>query len=389
MSIEEFLPSRSVFRDISKLSFDYVPDELVHREEAQRRLTTLFSPLLSGRSQNVLITGSVGVGKTALALWFCREFKSAASKKERNVEYLLVNCRRRKTTASALLAILNHFAFFPDRGFSVSEMLDNLANHLSRGTDLIIVLDEVDYLLRKSGSELIYLLTRFYDERPEAKGSISTILISQKFILNMLEPSALSTFKRGNHIHLDEYSRDEIFDIIMQRVDLAFHPGAVGTDIVDLLADIAGERGDARYAIELLEKAGLLADEKGAGRVSVEDARAAKAMIHPVVGRDVIATLAHHERLVLLSAVRCLRDIPYTTTGDVEEVYRVICEEFEEEPRGHTQFWKYLKSLSSQGLLETKVSSKDGAGRTTVIKLSLHDIPATSLEEMILESIGH
>ena len=69
------------------------------------------------------------------------------------------------------------------------------------------------------------------------------------------------------------------------------------------------------------------------------------------------------------------------TTGDVEKTYRVAAEEYGQRARGHTQFWAYLRSISNEGLLETKVSGDPSGGRTTYI--SIPDIPVKVLREML------
>ena len=121
-----------IFRDVSKLSFDYIPEKLVHREDELKALFTIFQTVAShDLPQRAFITGSVGTGKTALSKRFCLDFKAFASAKGKPVDFVTVNCRQRSTENAALLKVLTHFdANFPDRGFSTPEMLQSLRKHL-------------------------------------------------------------------------------------------------------------------------------------------------------------------------------------------------------------------------------------------------------------------
>ena len=46
-TIEDELMSSSVIKNLNSLDFDYVPEELIHRDEQLRFLAQLFKPLLS------------------------------------------------------------------------------------------------------------------------------------------------------------------------------------------------------------------------------------------------------------------------------------------------------------------------------------------------------
>ena len=227
--IEEELFTSSVIKKHEYLDFDYIPEVLPHRDDQLRLLAQLFKPVLTGFAQNVVIKGPVGTGKTVLSKKFCKKIVNIARSQGRILEYIHINCRKRSTDTMVLFSILTHFdPRFPDRGFSVQEMLDVLRRQLQRReAHLIIVLDEADALLKKSGSNIIYSLTRFSDDTQQSYNPISLIMISQKDVLSELDPSALSTFKRSNTINLDKYGRAELFDIITHRVDLAFHKGTV------------------------------------------------------------------------------------------------------------------------------------------------------------------
>lgn len=386
--MSEYYPGQRsrVFKDLSKLSFDYVPDRLVHREGQMERLWMLFRPVMEeGVPQTAFLIGSVGTGKTALSKRFCLDFREMARERGRVIDFAVVNCRQRSSETAVLLRLINQFdPGYPDRGFSSAEMLRTLRRHVEKNRmHLIVVLDEADVLLRRGAGDLIYNLSRFEEEKVGSRGSISLILISQKYVLDLLDPASLSTFRRANAITFGSYSAKELEDIVRQRVELAFFPDTVDPTSVELIADISSEWGDARFAIELLEKAGMLAEDGGDEVVMPEHVRAAKALTYSVVTESKIEELDRQRQIVLLAVARTMRDRAYVTTGEVEENYAVASEEHGERPRGHTQFWSYLKDLSNQGFIETKVAGDSSGGRTTYI--SLPDIPAKALRERLEE----
>lgn len=385
--IEDELMSSSVIKNLNVLDFDYVPDELPHREEPLRFLAQMFKPLLSGIPQNVVIKGPVGTGKTVLAKKFCTEIVKLARRQSKIIEYVHINCRKRSTDAMVLLGVLNHFdSRFPDRGFSVQEMQNVLRKQLiRRNAQLLLVLDEADALLKKSGPNLVYSLTRFSDESTNEKTPVSLLLVSQKDILGMFDDASLSTFKRSNVLSLGKYNRDELLDIVKQRESLAFHNGAVNEDCAELIADIASEWGDARFAIELLWKAGVAADHQHVTNVVPEHVRAAKAETYSIVTESKLLNLDRHQLFTLYAVAKRLRKdgSAYVNTGDAEKTYAVTCEEYSEKPRSHTMFWSYLKDVESAGFIHIKPSGKGYLGTTQLI--SLPDIPAEIVSSKVEE----
>ena len=387
--IEDELLSSSVIKNLNALDFDYVPDEIIHRDDQLKFLAQMFKPLLSRVAQNAIIKGPVGTGKTLMAKKFCKSISNIGRKQGNIIEYVHINCRKRSTDSMVLLGVLNHFdSRFPDRGFSVQEMLEVLRKQLiKRDAQLLIVLDEADALLKKSGPNLIYNLTRFSDESSSNKIPISILMISQKDVLQMLDSAALSTFKRSNVLTLDRYTRNELYDIVKQRVELAFHNDTVNQDCIDLIADITAESGDARFAIELLWKSGISADHQHVKTVTPEHVRAAKAETYSVVTESKIKNLEKHQLLTLYAVAKRLKKdgTAYVNTGEAEKTYAITCEEYNETPRSHTMFWNYLKEIENAGFINLKTSGKGTLGTTQLI--SLPDIPAeivsNKLEEIL------
>lgn len=384
--LDEELRKPSVFRDESKLDFDYVPPELPNREEHLRRLIRIFRTVVENRvgaSQSAVVTGRVGSGKTAMTRTF-----GDMIQKRKEFDYVHVNCRRHNTASLAIYRVLQHFdSGHPKRGYSVEEMIDSLSRLLRRRDRyLFLTLDEVDCLMDKGGGDLIYSLSRIADDTSESRISLVYVARDTSF-RDELDESTRSTL-RSNVIELDAYSKEELRDILEQRVDLAFHPGRVADAATDLISGISSEWGNARFAIELLWKAGKKADDEYAERVVPEHVRFAKGETHPEFRREVLDDMDDQRLYVLLGVARLLRssEKAYLTTGEVKEEYRRVCENYGSTPRKHTQFWHYLKDLDRLGAIDADISGKGERGTTTLV--SLPDIPAAFLAQQLEDYLG-
>ncbi len=377
------LRGAGVIKDKGKLSFDFVPERLLHRDAQAQRLRSLFRPLLeAGTSCTAFLHGSVGTGKTHLSRRFVVDTAHAAEGTGKLVEHVLVNCRQRMGDDPVLLAILRKFdERFPDRGFSIAEKLQTLRGQLEkRRAHLVLILDEIDALLKKSGPELVYTFTRWGEEG--GRSTVSLVLISQKAdALEKLDAASRSTFRHANDVEFPKYTRAELRDIAAYRADLAFHPATVSGEVLDLIADLAADDGDARPVVELLLYGGLAAEDEGAEEVTAEHVRTARGEIHTTNVEERLGALDVTRKLVLLAIARKARKKVSVTTGEAEDAYAVVCEEFGEKKRGHTQFWKYVKELDALGLIDAKLSGEGVVGKTTII--SLTEIPAKTLVQRI------
>jgi cell division control protein 6 len=379
---------QSVFKDEAKLDINFIPSRLPHREKEHRLLMEFFDFLLhfpERMSQRVIITGDVGTGKTALAQRFGTDITLEANKAGVKLRYVHVNCREYR---GKLLLILQHaiavfHPTFPKRGYSAEEVLSTLLQTLDEeNAHLILTLDEFDTLIEREGSEAVYKLTRLQEMRPSKPQRISLICILRDLkATERLDASARSTLQR-NVISLEKYLREQLVDILSARAQLAFAPSAVSEDVISLVAELAySENGNARFAIELLWRAGKYADADGLGEVSPEYLRKAVSSIIPTLRKSELASLGLHEKLFLLGAARVFKENQkaYASLAEVEKAYAVVCEEFDEQPRSHTQLWKHAQFLSALGILKTEVASTGTRGRST--RVSLPSIPAGELEK--------
>lgn len=386
---------QSVFKDETKLDINYIPYKLPHREKELRLLTEFFSFILhfpEKMTQRVVITGDVGTGKTALSQRFGADMTREANTRGINLRYIYVNCREYRGN---LYLILHHIISifhpnFPKRGYSAEELLRNFMQILDmETTHMILTLDEFESFVEAAGSEGVYKLTRLQEIRQNKPQRLSLVCVLRNLkVFEQLDASTRSTLQ-FNVISLENYSKQQLTDILNDRVSLAFKPLTVPEDTVSLIAELAfSEGGNARFGIEMLWRAGKYADAEDLGIVTPECVRKAASSVFPTMRKSDLALLSLHEKLFLLGIARLFKESQkaYVSLAEAEQAYAVACEESDEESHSHTQLWKYLQNLSNMGILKTEVSVAGSRGRSTIIYLPR--ISANELEKelwMLLE----
>ena len=146
-----------ILLDAEPLSYDWVPPNVVGREEEKDTLASMFASIgTPGMSCRAVITGNVGSGKTVLSHSFGVDLSRHLSG-VRNIQPVHVNCRNHPSTSQVLQRIAKALDDrHPDRGFSASEVIQGIRRNLrTRNQHMLLILDEVDVLLRRESGDLV------------------------------------------------------------------------------------------------------------------------------------------------------------------------------------------------------------------------------------------
>jgi len=371
---QRFLGSVKIFRDREVLRHDYLPDRLPHREEQIQLLGEMVAPVLKGaRSSNVFIYGKTGTGKTAVTKYVLSHLEAKAKEYDAPIKFCYVNSRIAGSEYRVFAGLCQRIGVsVPFTGLSVGEVFDRFRIGLDASKIIfIIVLDEIDTLIKPCGDTLLYELTRINETLCRSK--VSLVGISNDLRLKeFLDARVLSALSE-EEIVFRPYDADELRNILFERVKFAFYDNALSDGALGLCAALAAaEHGDARRALDLLRVAGEVAERKGANVVVEEHVREAEKHIEHSRVVEALRNLTLHSKLVILSVYHLSKaNINRAITGEIYEVYSELCGEAGVAPLTQRRLSTLVNELDSMGLLNTQVISMGRYGRTKKIRLEI------------------
>ncbi len=371
---EKFISNAKIFKGREVLRHDYLPDKLPHREEKIKRLGETVAPVLKGaRSSNIFIYGKTGTGKTAVTKYVLNRLGVKAKEFNAPVKFCYVNCRLAGTEYRVFASLGQSIGVsVPFTGLSVGEVFDRFRTGLGSSKMIfIVVLDEIDALVKTRGDILLYELTRINELLRDSK--VSLIGISNDLRLKeFLDPRVLSSLSE-EEIVFRPYDARELRNILFERARMAFHDDALSDGALSLCAALAAaEHGDARRALDLLRVAGEVAEREGVNVVVEEHVRKAERNIEHNRVVEALMNLTLHSKLVILSVFHLKRAKVYRAiTGEIYEVYGELCGELGVTPLTQRRVSTLVNELDSTGLLNAQVVSMGRYGRTKKIRLEV------------------
>ena len=378
----------------------YMPDILPHREKEINNLANVLVPALRNETpSNVFIYGKTGTGKTAVTKLVGKELLDKGKQLNKKVNFIYINCEVVDTHYRVLQNIANHFINewserIPFTGWPTDEVYAKLKKMIEKeGGVTVIILDEVDKL---KGDEALYNLSRINTELIGAKVSIVGLSNDLKYT-EFLDPRVKSSLGEENLI-FPPYDAGELQDILRQRVEIAFRPSSIDSDVIPLCSALAAqEHGDARRALDLLRMSAELAERSKTPRITKKHVRLAQNKIEVDRIMEVIRTLPTQSKIILLSILlqeqynKKMNTNVTITTGEVYEIYKNLSKKVRIDRISQRRAADLISELDMLGVITARVISKGRYGRTRDIKISssLDDILSILKEDEVFEELSN
>ncbi len=362
-----------IFTNRDVLRPDYVPDELPHREEQMAKLGSILAPALRGsKPNNIFIYGLTGTGKTAVTKYVLKRLHGKALDVGVDILPCYINTRQEDTTYRVILRLSECVGLkLPFTGISTAEAYRRFIKVIdARNTIMIAVLDEIDFLIKKHGDELLYRLTRSSDDLKQSKISLIGITNDLKLVED-LDPRVRSSLGEIEMV-FPPYNAVQLEDILRQRARIAFNPEAISDDVISLCAALAArEHGDARRALDLLRVAGEIAERENSSKVAIDHVYKALREIERDRAHELISSMPLHSKLVLFSIYSLTKDGGKVTTGDVYAHYKSLCMRLGIESVTQRRVSDIISELDMVGLITAHVISRGRYGKTRVLSLAI------------------
>lgn len=361
----------TIFKTKKYLDHRFIPETLPHRNEKITSIAKYWVEVLNKITPpDITIFGKTGTGKTAVTSYAKKQLEEIAKEKNINVKIEYIRCTDYNTEYQILARLCQQLGKpVPYRGWTKAEVVNAFRNLFEKnafGDDLIliVILDEIDVILKNDGDNILYTLTRTDNV---AITSISNLVDFKQFI----KPKVKSSL-RDREILFPPYNAEQLIDILKERSELSFKENTVSDGVLALCSALAAkEEGDARYALDLLKTSGEIADEEKSNKIEEDYVKMAKERIEHNKIIDVVMTLPIQQQKVLEAITYLSKKKEEITSGRLYEVYKQVAKN---DTVSYRRIFDFINELEMLGLISTTTVSRGrGRGRTNIITLQCND----------------
>ena len=392
---EKYLEKEPLFINKGILQASYTPENIPHRDEQINKIAEILAPSLKiEKPSNLFIYGKTGTGKTLSVKYTTNQIKQVAEQRDIPVHICYVNCKLKRVadTEYRLIAQLIQALgkTVPPTGLPTDEVYSIFYKLLEKEQKiLVVVLDEIDQLVKKAGDEILYNMTRINCDLT-SNSLVTMIGISNDLIFaDNLDPRIRSSLSE-EEVDFPPYNAFQLQDILRRRAKEAFKKDVLQNGVIEKCAAYAArEHGDARRALELLRVAGEIAERKSFTQVEIQHLDEAEEKIEKDRLIDIVRGYPRQFQVTLyciMSIYQQRKDIIYT--GEVYDLYKSVCKQINLRPLTQRRISDIIGELDMLGLINARVISKGKMGRTREISLPQQCTSNPRIFKILKESLG-
>lgn len=395
-----------IFKNKNILQTGYTPEDISHRDDQINQIASILAPILRGeRPSNLFLYGMTGTGKT-LSIKYVRDelLKRAKKESEVKLKIIYINCkigRIAETEYRILAKIITHLhGSVPETGLPTDTVYRRFVDLIDNEKQLIVlVLDELDELVKKISDGFLYNLTRLNSELSKSKICVVGISNDTNF-LNGVNPRVKSSLSE-EEIVFPPYNAIQLKDILEKRCKEAFKDNVLDSTVVSKCAAFAAKvDGDARRALDLIRVAGELAERDGSKKVKESHIDEANNKIERDKILEVIIGGPRQFKIVLHSIIQLSEkseeqrklgggDNESFFTGDVYNYYCEFCEKNNFDCLTQRRVGDIIQEMDMLGIVNVRVISKGRHGRMREIKLIIIKNILEKAKEIINKSLNY
>lgn len=325
----------------------YTPEEIIDRTETLDQLTSL----LTEPGTHIHLYGPRGCGKTLTT-------RRALEEVSQDIDCHLLDCIRYDTQYKVLIKLAEfltgkEFA----SGYHTAQLQDLIAGSTANRR-LILVLDEIDFLVENDASDLLYYLTRLNHDGL----NIITISSNHPDLSEVLEERTHSTLSPRN-LRVEPYSITQTYKILERRTRTAL--GRDRPFPKDVLSTISTSTANIHLALHWLKTAVETGEE------SIDEGQVAE--LRPQAVRryrdHLLRHFTAHHRLLCDVVHELTADADFVHTGAIYDQYEAACEAEGLEPLTSRRISDFLKHLELLGIIQADYHYGGKDGKTREIQL--------------------
>jgi len=382
---QDFLSKKSFFLDKKPLQSSHTPETIPHRDKEIKQIANILAPILKlQKPSNIFIYGKTGTGKTLTIRYITKTLLETTNIKDIPLKIIYLNCKLKRTadTEYRLIAqITREFGkAIPPTGLPTDEVYRLFTQAVEeQGQTTLLILDEIDQLIKKTGDGVLYNLTRMNEELKNSQISLIGVSNDLQFAEH-LDPRVRSSLSE-EEIIFPPYNALQIQDILKQRANKAFKEGSLEQGVVEKCSAYAArEHGDSRRALELLRVAGEIAERNDCDKVDLKHVDEADKKIENDKIFNIVKTQPKQFQTTLYAILSLEQETKgFVFTGEVYELYKQLCFKTSLTPLTQRRVSDILAEFDMLGMINTRVISKGRYGRTREISLA---IPSSSLPQI-------